>query len=146
MNLDRLKEIREDKDITQEKIAKILNMSRAHYANIENNVKIITLDKLNKYINYFDVSFDYVLNLTNNRQYSEFENENKVDFTYLGQNIRNLRTSNNVSQKELAQIINVCQACIVKYEKGRVKISTNNLCKIASYFNYSIDKMIRKPI
>lgn len=144
MNLNRLKEIREDRDITQEKISKILNISRAHYANIEINAKIITLEKLNIFINFFDVSFDYVLNITNQRQYNCYKNNEIIDFKYLGENIKNLRIENNLTQEQLGNIINVSNACIAKYEQGKIKISTNNLCKIANFFNYSIDKLIKK--
>ena len=52
MNLNRLKEIREDKDVTQEQIAKVLKISRTYYTNIENKIRIITLNKLLLFINF----------------------------------------------------------------------------------------------
>ncbi len=146
MNLNRIKEIREDKDISQECVAKILKISRPYYANIENNIKIITLDKLNLFINYFNISFDYVFGLTNIRQNSNYKSISKIDYTLLGKNITKLRQLNNVTQKELADNINVSQACLSKYEKGLIKISTNNLCKIIHQFNESVDKIIKSKL
>ena len=143
MNLNRIKEIREDKDLSQEKMAKILKISRPYYANIENNIKIITLDKLNVFINYFNISFDYIFGLTNLRQNSKYKPISKINYRLIGENIYKLRQINNVTQKDLAKNINVSQACLSKYEKGLIKISTNNLCKIAHQFNESVDKIIK---
>lgn len=146
MNLDRLKEIREDKDIGQSKMADILGISRTYYANCENGIKIITLDKLNIFINYFDVSFDYILMKTNKRNYSDYAKIDFIDYKYLGSNIRKYREVNNLSQLDLAGKINTSQVAISKYESGHIKISTNNLCKMAQIFKISIDELIRPKI
>lgn len=146
MNLERLKEIREDKDISQEKMSKILGISRPYYANIENKIRIITIEKLLIFNNYFNISFDYALGLTNIRQYENLKIENKIDFKFIGKNIKRLRISHNQTQEELASIIDVCQSSITHYETGDLKISTNNLCKIAKFYNISIDKLVRRSI
>lgn len=144
MNLNRLKEIREDKDMSQDKIAKLLNISRSYYTNIENKIRIITLDKLIIFVNYFNISFDYALGLTNQKQYNEYKIDSKIDYEFIGENIKKLRISNNKTQLDLANAINVCRVCISRYESGNEKLSTNNLCKIARYFNVSLDKIIRR--
>lgn len=64
MNIDRLKEIRQDKDLTQRDIAKILNISQVIYSRYETGVRLIPVDLLIKLANYYKVSVDYVLGLT----------------------------------------------------------------------------------
>lgn len=49
----------------------------------------------------------------------------------LGERIRNLRKSKNITQEELAKMIGVKRSVISKYENGSVNISTNNLLEIS---------------
>ena len=61
----RLKELREDRDLTQTQISKILNMSQTGYSKYktgENDVPTKILIELAK---YYKVPVDYILGLTN---------------------------------------------------------------------------------
>ena len=58
----RLKELREDKDMTQSQIAKYLNMSLTGYSKYENDIPTQILIKLSK---FYNTSTDYILGLTN---------------------------------------------------------------------------------
>lgn len=62
--LDRLRGLREDRDLTQEDMAEILNISQSTYSDYELekiNIPIISLRKLSE---YFQTSVDYILELT----------------------------------------------------------------------------------
>ena len=59
-------------------------------------------------------------------------------------NMKEIRKKNNLSQENIADILNVTQSCIVKYEKGRVYISTENLYKFAKEFKISINELCGK--
>ncbi len=65
--LIRLKEIREDRDLLQENIAKILNMSRKGYSHYESGYSEIPINKLIILAKYYNVSVDYLLYLTDER-------------------------------------------------------------------------------
>ena len=67
MNFQRLYFLREDKDLTQEQMAKILNVSRVAISQWESNKEIIPLQKLNMYSNYFNVSLDYIVGLSDKK-------------------------------------------------------------------------------
>ena len=56
----RLKELREDKDLLQKDIAKILNMSQRGYSHYENDVNIPN-DILIKLAHFYKTSTDYIL-------------------------------------------------------------------------------------
>lgn len=51
----RLRDIREDNNLKQRDIAKILNISRPNYTRWETREKIIPLTKLNEFCNFFKV-------------------------------------------------------------------------------------------
>ena len=142
MDFSRLKDIREDKDINQEKMANILGVKRSTYSLWELGVNIIPLNYLVAYADYFDLSLDYVLNLTNNRK-----NKNLIkglNLKTLGKNIKLVRVNNELSQENIAQMLGVSQACIAKYENGNVMISTINLFNFCKEFNISLNKICGK--
>ena len=58
-----LRELREDRDKTQEDIAKILNTSRQYYQKYEKGVRPLPLIHLKTLCRYYQVSSDYILGL-----------------------------------------------------------------------------------
>lgn len=139
INTTRIKDIREDNDITQEQMANILKVNRSTYSMWEIGLSIMTIDQLCQFANYFNYSIDYVLGLNNNRK--KYINPNKFSYTNLGMNIKKLRIKNNYSQFALAQKLKVTQACIVRWEKGITKISIPNLYKLSIIFNISLNDL-----
>ena len=61
----RLKELREDRDLTQTQIAKILNMSQTGYSKYETGENDVPTKILIELAKYYNVSVDYILGLTN---------------------------------------------------------------------------------
>lgn len=62
----RLKDIREDKDLTQTHISKILNTKQNTYSQYETGNRQIPIDLLVKLADYYEVSVDYILGRTDN--------------------------------------------------------------------------------
>ena len=62
--LQRLKDFREDKDISQKKMAEILNVAQTTYSDYELGKINIPLTTLKKLALFFDTSIDYLLELT----------------------------------------------------------------------------------
>ena len=60
----RIRELREDKDITQTKMASILNCSQQVYSNYELGQRDIPTDVLIRLSEFHNVSVDYILGLT----------------------------------------------------------------------------------
>ena len=137
----RLKDLREDNDISQNDMAKILKVNRSTYSLWELGINIIPLDYLCSFADYFNVSIDYVLGLTNKKVKSINKGFNKKK---LGSNMKDIRLKHNLSQENIADIISVSQVAIVKYEKGLVCISTNNLYKFCKEFNISMSDILGK--
>ena len=59
-----LRDMREDRDMTQRDVAEKLGVSTQQYSQYENGVNEIPLHRFAKLIEIFDVSADYLLGLT----------------------------------------------------------------------------------
>ena len=66
--MNRLKDLREDKDLFQKDIAKILGMSQTGYSQYETETNDIPTSILKQLADYYDTSIDYLLCLTNEKK------------------------------------------------------------------------------
>ncbi len=66
MRFKNLKAIREDRDIKQKDLAKLLNVSQNTYSQYETGVISLTAEVLIKLSDIYGVSVDYLLDRTNN--------------------------------------------------------------------------------
>ncbi len=64
MQFKNLRSIREDRDIKQKEIAKVLNVSQNTYSQYETGVISITAEVLIKLADFYGVSVDYLLDRT----------------------------------------------------------------------------------
>ena len=62
----RIRDLREDRDLKQRQIADFLNCSQQVYSNYELGQRDIPTDILIKLSDFYGVSVDYLLGLTNN--------------------------------------------------------------------------------
>lgn len=62
---ERLRNLREDNDLTQAQIGKILNKSQQGYNHIETGRAELKIEDLIKLCDYYDVSADYLIGRTN---------------------------------------------------------------------------------
>ena len=60
----RIRDLREDHDLTQTELAKILNCSQQVYSNYELGQRDIPTDILIKLANFYNVSTDYILGIS----------------------------------------------------------------------------------
>lgn len=57
----RIRNLREDADLTQENVASLLNCSRSTYSRYEKGNRMINIHDLIKLANFYDVSLDYLV-------------------------------------------------------------------------------------
>ena len=65
MNKKRVKELREDNDLTQKEVAKLLNTTQQQYSKYELGIRLIPIDKLDILANFYQTNTDYLLGRTN---------------------------------------------------------------------------------
>ena len=61
----RIKELREDNDLTQNQVSKYLNISQVAYSYYEINKRGLPIDILSKLADFYNTSTDYILYRTN---------------------------------------------------------------------------------
>ena len=62
----RIRDLREDRDLNQTQVAKMLGMSQTGYSKYETGENDLPTQILIKLSDYYDVSIDYLLGQTNN--------------------------------------------------------------------------------
>ena len=65
---ERIRNLREDHDLKQEDLAKVLNCTQACYSNYENGKRDIPVEVLDALADYYQVSVDYLLGRTNKKE------------------------------------------------------------------------------
>lgn len=65
MYYDKLRDLREDKDLTQADIAKVLHTTQQVYSRYEKGINQIPIHHLITLCKFYKVSADYILGLTN---------------------------------------------------------------------------------
>lgn len=66
MYFQRIRDLREDKDLKQSEVAEILGIKQTVYSRYERGYQNIPLEHLLNLADYYDVSTDYILGRTNN--------------------------------------------------------------------------------
>lgn len=74
--MNRLKDLREDNDLYQKDIARILNISQTGYSKYETETNDIPTAILIKLALYYETSIDYILGLTNDKTIKYQRNNN----------------------------------------------------------------------
>ena len=128
-------------NLTQEKIANILGIDRRTYNHYETSEKIIPIKHLITLSDYFNVSIDYLLGLTDIKQY---KNVLKADKIVAGIRLKEFRKEKKLTQVKLASILNTAFSSIAFNEKGRNYIATPFLYTICSKYHISSDYLLGK--
>lgn len=136
----RLKEIREKYDLTQREIAKLLNVSKTTYNYYETGERFIPIKRLNDYCNIFKVSADYVLGFTNHNIIPK--EKYHLNKKLISKRIKDIRIINNLTQTDLAKILNTSQSTISAYENGHNLLLTAFLYELNKKLKISADYVI----
>ena len=64
----RIRDLREDNDITQKKIAEYLHIKQNTYSQYENGIISLSAETAVKLAEFYEISVDYLLGLTDEKQ------------------------------------------------------------------------------
>ena len=131
-----LKSLRERIGISQLEVANANKMNRVQYNQYENNYTNIPVKHLTSLADYFHVSVDYLLTLTNKKTYPQMLSAN-IDKS--SQRLKEFRKDNKLTQVELASFLHTTFSTIAWYEKGRNLIATPFLYTICKEYKISAD-------
>ena len=71
MKFKRLKDLRENNDLLQKDIAKILGISQQYYSEYEKGNRTIPISHLITLAKFYNTSIDYIVGLTNKKKTSQ---------------------------------------------------------------------------
>lgn len=57
-------------------------------------------------------------------------------------NLRNLRKTNKKNQNEVSRDLNITRVTYGRYESGETEPTIETLCKLADYYNVSLDYLV----
>lgn len=135
MLLQRLKDLREDKDLKQSDVANILNIAQRTYSGYETGSRMIPYSCLVKLADFYNTSTDYILELT-----SFQEPYPKKNSTHM--RLRNLREASQFTQQQIASRLNIRQNTYSQYENGTRRIPLESLIALAKFYNTSTDYIL----
>lgn len=142
MKFNRIKKLRLKNNLNQEELAQILEVIRSTYTGWELGTNTIPLRKLFELSNYYKISIDYITGLNKNNNYIYISD--KINFKVVGKNLKELRKSFSLTQKDIANLLNISVSAYTLYELGKILIPTSYIYKLAKNFQCSIDEIIKK--
>ena len=138
----RLKEIRENNDMSQRSLREVLKVGKSTYSRWETGEQLIPLTRLNEFCNYFHVSMDYALGISK----TDFKTKElkQLDKNKIGQNLKTIRKELDYTQEELAKLFNTTHSTISAYENGKTIILTAFALELCKRYGYSLDWICNK--
>ena len=138
---ERLKGARTYDLYSQSDISSILNVDRSTYACYESNKRIIPLSHLNTLSNFYNLSIDYLLGLSNKK--TSF-NKIDLDINTASKNFILVRKELGLSIREMSKELNVGSSTIHSYETKNYFISTHACYDLVRKYNISVDWLLGK--
>lgn len=80
--MNRLREIREDRDLTQLEVGKALGISNTAISNYESGIREMSLDLLRKFSAFYEVTSDYILGISNSPRPAVSESDTAILAAY----------------------------------------------------------------
>ena len=138
-----LKEVRQDHDITQQEVAAILGVAQNTYSQYENGKREIPISKIEltapvliQLADYYQVSIDYLLGHTGTGR------TGNSNMTIMDTRMRELREDRDLSQAQVAKILNCDQSLYSKYERGQRELPLRFALLLADYYHVSLDYLM----
>lgn len=137
-----MKDIREDRELTQQQIASVIGVERSTYSGYEIGKDTIPLRKLILLSEYYKLSIDYIVGISSKNNY--IPSDGNIDKIVVGKNLKQIRKEKNLKQKDIFKLLNTTSSTYSAYETGKVLIQTAFIYTIANKYGYSIDWIIGK--
>lgn len=138
--MNRLKELRKEKNLYQKDIAKELSMSQNGYSQYETELSNISTAKLRKLAIIFNVNIDYILNLTDIK--TPYNPSHIIKTANNMNRLKDVREDRDLLQIDIAKILNMSQNGYSQYETSYCDIPITKLIILAKYYDVPIDYLL----
>ena len=138
MKYDSIRNLREDKDLTQEQVGYAINVPQRTYAYYEAGERMIALNALIALAIFHEVSIDYIVGLTNDSTLIKRRRRRHIPRL----RIRDLREDSDFTQQFIADYLQCNQSQYSRYDRELSEIPVPMLAKLAQLYNVSIDYLV----
>ena len=132
----RIKELRTENGLTQQELAKILNVSSMSISFYENEQRKPDSEFITACSRFFDVSTDYLLGKTYKRRIPREER-----FGAFSKRLKHVRELKGISQRQAAEDLNISPQNLSYYENGR-DAGYGLLVRMARYYDVTVEYLI----
>lgn len=132
----RIKELRTENGLTQQELAKILNVSSMSISFYENEQRKPDSEFIIVCSRFFDVSTDYLLGKTYKRRIPREER-----FGAFSKRLKHVRELKGISQRQAAEDLNISPQNLSYYENGR-DAGYGLLVRMARYYDVTVEYLI----
>lgn len=140
---DKLQILRKEKGFTQDALAAEIGVSRQAISKWESGCAYPDLDNAQILCKYFCVNINTLFNPEIN-EISREANEN-IEFNYsaVGSNIKEIRTSKGISQEGLGEILGVSRQSVSRWESGAAIPKTDILIELISVLDTDFNRLFK---
>lgn len=139
-NHNNLETLRELNNLKAKDIAEKLGVYKSVYSEWENNKTPIPTKRLIELANIYQINIDYLLNLTTKK--ITIPESHTINLNEIGTRLKNIRTSLNLSLRDLGKKLNCSFSAFAAYERGEKLINSEILVSFAILSNHSIDYIL----
>jgi len=136
MIFKRIKQLRIENSYSQKYLADILNTYQSNYSKWENGVETIPLEKLFILAKFYNLSIDYIVGLSDIKNKN---NINKLNKIIIGNNIKKICETLNITQIKLAKFLETTQSTVSAFQNGKVLILTKYIYLFSKKYKFSIE-------
>ncbi len=137
MQFGKIRDLREDHDLKQCEIAKVLGVKRTTYAMWELGDVNFPIEKLVKLASYFHTNVEYMLDLTLDKREVIYSKDITVEF--IGRQLKRYRLKLGKTQREFAKVLNIRQSSYSYYEDGKTRIPTDKLILLSKTYHIPLN-------
>lgn len=144
-----LKYLRKREGYRQEDMAHLLGYrDKSSYCLIEGGGTKLSVESLVNISEFFGVTVDDLLkkDLSKESADDSLSKDMRPAGSLLSLNIRYLRKSSRITQKELARLLGVEDPAVSKYESGDNKPTIEGLVNISEFFGVTVDDLLKKDL
>lgn len=134
--MNRIKQIREEAGLTQTEFGELFGVVKQTVSSWENGISNPTAETLMDISVHFGVATDYLLGISDQRETS---------INTLGKLIKQLREGEDLTQKELADILLINRSTLAGYETDNKQPPYHVLVRLANYFDTTVDYLLGRP-
>ena len=137
-----IRKLRKEFHASQPQLAKEIGYGKSVISSWELGEQIPSAKAIIILSRYFQVSADYILNVTDDNTMLHRIDDLDVDISIFNKRLKELRISKNLSQDQLAKRTGLTQTSINHWENGKCQPNANAIVALARFFEVTSDYLL----